>query len=188
MSSELLTCTSRDCPKRTGGAFIIAATVADRLSADEALFLSESNSIEDLWDTAALPQAIEAWEYLKTAEQLTPAVIGRMHSILMRNQDLLPVDRSAFRTCSVWVGGWEGRHWYAVQAMIEQWVIYANDIVTIPADSTTETTANAEETAADQPVVPVEPAAPDAPVGESGQPEAQVAPDAAAPAEQQPQQ
>ncbi|MGH2388327.1 MAG: hypothetical protein ACRDIE_08990, partial [Chloroflexota bacterium] len=48
-----------------------------------------------------LLQAIEAWEYLKTAEQLTPAVIRGMHSILMPNQDLQPKNRSSHTSNSV---------------------------------------------------------------------------------------
>jgi Fic family protein len=85
------------------------------------LFLSESNNIENVWDTASLLQAIRAWAYLRGQRSLTPAVITHMHGMLMRHHNLRPEEKGAFRTGPVWIGGREGRPWYAVPALMEAW-------------------------------------------------------------------
>ena len=90
------------------------------------LFLQESNNIEDVWDDQSFKQAKKAWNYLIKQDKLTPENICRMQGILSKY--LLEEKYSGkFRDCAVWIGGREGRPWYAIPSLIENWCKKANE-------------------------------------------------------------
>ena len=93
-------------------------------------FLWESNAIEDVKDDNSFAQALKAWQYLKKFKKLTVEILNKTHAILMKNQPLAEKAKGQFRKCAVWVGGREGKPWYALPELMEQWVVNANDVIT----------------------------------------------------------
>lgn len=88
-------------------------------------FLLESNAIEDVWDEQSYIQAKAAWDYLISLNELTPSAILKTHRILMKAK--LEYDElGAWRKEAVWIGGREGRPWYAVPDLINNWITQAN--------------------------------------------------------------
>lgn len=92
-------------------------------------FLWESNAIEDIRDDDSFAQALKAWQYLNKFEKLTVEILNKTHGILMKNQPLDKEAKGHFRKCAVWIGGREGKPWYALPELMEQWVVNANDVV-----------------------------------------------------------
>lgn len=91
------------------------------ISEEEQTFLKESNAIEGVYDQDSLDQAIYAWAYLRQQEKLTSSVILKTHKILMLHQKLMPDEKGYFRQVPVWVGGREGKPWYVIPEMVENW-------------------------------------------------------------------
>lgn len=84
------------------------------------LFLQESNNIEDIWDDQSLKQAKKAWNYLIKQDKLTPQNICKTQGI--GSKYLLEERFSGkFRDCPVWIGGREGRPWYVIPDLVEDW-------------------------------------------------------------------
>lgn len=65
-------------------------------------YLRESNAIEGVHDEAALSQAKEAWEYLKTQDTLTHETLKRVHELLLCNRQ--PDIAGEYRNVNVYVG------------------------------------------------------------------------------------
>lgn len=98
------------------------------LTAPEVEFLRESNNIEKEWDDKSLQDAILAWQWLKPKKKLTKTLILDIHQILMDTRDTLQQqDKGAFRNGPVWIGGREGKPWFVVPELIEQWLVVVND-------------------------------------------------------------
>lgn len=89
-------------------------------------FLIESNAIEGEYDTDSLIQAIYAWNYVIGEKELTPSVVKRTHKILMLHH-LVGNQKGYFREEPVCVGGREGRPYYAIPVLIENWCKSANE-------------------------------------------------------------
>jgi len=102
------------------------------LATEITTFLKESNAIEGVFDDDSLDQAILAWEYLISEEELSTAVILKTHKILMLHQPLELKFKGAFRKCKVWVGGREGLDWRNVPVAINEWVKDAMTSVEVP--------------------------------------------------------
>ncbi len=93
-------------------------------------FLLESNAIEGVTDSQSLQQALKAWQYITKWKELTGANILRTHAILMKGK-LDRQETGAWRRCQVWIGGREGKPWYAVPDLMSQWIKQANHSVQI---------------------------------------------------------
>jgi len=87
--------------------------------------LRESNAIEDVWDDDSLKQAVLAWEYCVKQPVMTPKVVLKTHEILMAHH-LFSDDLGKFRTCPVYIGGREGKPWFALPELMEQWCTRVN--------------------------------------------------------------
>lgn len=97
------------------------------MTADEITFLRESNNIEDEWDDISLQDAILAWEYIKDQPELTIENILETHKLLMANRDTIEDKyKGQFRDGPVWIGGREGKPWFVVSDLIENWCNDAN--------------------------------------------------------------
>lgn len=95
---------------------------------EELDFLRESNNVEDEWDDLALQDAILAWEYVKEQEKLTQEVVLETHRLLMQSRDTISdKDKGVFRDRKVYIGGHEGKPFYIVPDLINQWLIEANE-------------------------------------------------------------
>lgn len=95
---------------------------------DELDFLRESNNIEKEWDDMSLQDAILAWQFIKNCEQLTVDCILQVHRILMEHRDTIEDDeKGVFRNGTVYIGGREGRPWFSVPYLIEEWVDKVNE-------------------------------------------------------------
>lgn len=117
-----ITCTSIDCPERSGGK--CTATADSSLIVQ--LFLEESNKIEGVVDQDSLQQALKAWEYLIAQPELTPGVVLKTHKILMLHQKLRPNERGYYRRIAVglYKGGQlirEGMAWQHVADSVKVW-------------------------------------------------------------------
>lgn len=91
-------------------------------------FLKESNNIEGVWDQDSLNRAIKAWTYLIKEDWLSIETVLQTHKILMEGK-LRPQDLGAFRKYSVRISGREGKPWYALPELMENWVGSVNEIV-----------------------------------------------------------
>ena len=87
----------------------------DKITLD---FLRESNNIENEWGDKELQQAILAWQFILEQDELNTAVVLQTHKILM--QDKLK-DAGYLRRQPVWVAGREGKPFYALPELIENW-------------------------------------------------------------------
>lgn len=83
-------------------------------------FLRESNAIEDVWDEESLRCAKKAWKYVSKLKKLNCEALLTTHKILMQNQPILEKEKGSFRTVPVWIGGREGKPWYAVPELMAQ--------------------------------------------------------------------
>lgn len=93
-------------------------------------FLKESNAIEGVWDSPSLRQAIKAWMYIKKYKRLTIDNILKTHEILSHlATDIDEDQKGQFRKVPVWIGGREGKPWYALPELMNQWVMNANDLI-----------------------------------------------------------
>lgn len=88
-------------------------------------FLRESNAIEHVYDDKSLRKAVDAWDYIIEEPILTPKNILHTHRILMKGH-LKGKDLGHFRERAVWVAGREGKPWYAVPELMENWTHQAN--------------------------------------------------------------
>jgi len=93
---------------------------------NEILFLQESNNIEDVWDGTSLMQAMTAWKYLEEQKELDEEVILHTHKILMEGK-LDKKETGAWRKCAVWIGGHEGKPWFAIPELIRHWIMNTKD-------------------------------------------------------------
>ena len=83
-------------------------------------FLRESNNIEDEWGDDELAQAILAWHYVIKQKTLTPSIVKQTHEILMLHL-LKTSDRGSFRRGPVLISDREGRPWYWLDGLMENW-------------------------------------------------------------------
>ena len=83
-------------------------------------FLRESNAIEDVWDEESLKDALKAWNYVSKLKKLSCEAILKTHKILMEHQPILDKEKGIFRRVPVWIGGREGKPWYAVPELMAQ--------------------------------------------------------------------
>lgn len=98
---------------------------------DVTLFLKESNAIENVWDGESLKRAKKAWEYLISKDTLTVTAILTTHAILMEKK-LPNFALGAWRRQPVWVGGREGKPWYILPELMENWILDALTSVKVP--------------------------------------------------------
>jgi Fic family protein len=83
-------------------------------------FLIESNAIEDVWDDGSYLKANRAYHSLDKCTHLTPWYIKQVHSVLMDGKLEKP-ELGEWRKCAVYIGGREGRPWYAIPELIDNW-------------------------------------------------------------------
>lgn len=93
---------------------------------DDSLFLLESNKIEGIYDDASFIWAIEAWNYINKYKTLTVKRVLKTHAILMTQQDIRENEKGRFRMVPVWVGGREGKPWYILPHLVENWIRKVN--------------------------------------------------------------
>jgi Fic family protein len=97
------------------------------ITTEELDFLRESNNIEEEWDDKSLQDAILAWEHVRSKQKLTRKLILEVHALLMRSRDTLEnTQKGVFRDGPVWVGLREGKPWYVVPELIENWLSSVN--------------------------------------------------------------
>lgn len=89
-------------------------------------FLRESNAIEGIFDDEALLHAKISWNFLSRFKHIDAAAINFAHLCLMQPFDLESKYKGAFRREPVWIGGHEGKPWYVVPELIDQWCRVAN--------------------------------------------------------------
>jgi Fic family protein len=95
----------------------------------ELLFLKESNAIENVWDTDSLLDSFAAWDYIVSQDRLTPENILKTHAILMEHKTDIPKEAiGAWRQQVVYIGGHEGRPWFAVPTLVQEWCKVANSL------------------------------------------------------------
>lgn len=100
------------------------------MTIEELDFLRESNNIEDEWDDKSLQDAILAWQYVRHQMILKTRHILTVHEILMNSRNTIEAkDKGVFRNGPVWVGNREGRPWYAISNLIEEWLHRINERV-----------------------------------------------------------
>jgi Fic family protein len=90
-------------------------------------FLRESNNIEGVWNEDSLNQAVKAWTYLIKKDRLSIETVLQTHKILMEGK-LRPQDLGVFRKHSIRISGMEGKSWYALPELMENWVRSVNEI------------------------------------------------------------
>lgn len=83
-------------------------------------FLIESNAIEDVRDDVSYLKANRAYQSLDKCTRLTPWYIKQVHDILMDGKLKKP-ELGDWRKCAVYIGGREGRPWYAIPELIDNW-------------------------------------------------------------------
>lgn len=86
-------------------------------------FLSESNAIEGVYDEQSLTNAKMAWEHLAFHDLLTSKLIREVHSILMKDQDLLPSEKGAWRNIMVYIGGRAALNAIKIPEYIDNWLL-----------------------------------------------------------------
>jgi len=91
-------------------------------------FLEESNNIENVWDQDSLEQAIRAWDFIINKDQLSIEAILQTHKILMTGK-LNPQNVGTFRTHSIWIGTREGKPWFILSKLMEEWTKSINETV-----------------------------------------------------------
>jgi len=96
---------------------------------EELEFLRESNAIEGVHDALSYQQAIIAWQYLLTQEEMTTGVILKTHKILMLHQKLRPSEKGYFREIPVWVGGREGMEHDKIRPAATHWCVNVTDLI-----------------------------------------------------------
>lgn len=89
-------------------------------------FLKESNNIEDVWDDDSLMQAKYAWDYVIKQKEMSPGVVLKTHKILMLHRPLMPDEKGYFRKCAVYIGGREGKPWFALPELVAEWCLKVN--------------------------------------------------------------
>lgn len=82
-------------------------------------FLKESNNIESEYRDVALEDALKAWEYAMTLDELTINGILEVHRLLA--QRMRPDIAGRFRNCGVWVGNHAGAPWELVPGLMNEW-------------------------------------------------------------------
>lgn len=92
-------------------------------------FLRESNNIEHVRDDDALEQAILAWHYIKNEDRLTTSSVLKTHKILMLHK-LVGNRKGYLRQETVWIAGREGKPWFALPELVENWCEDMNDLTT----------------------------------------------------------
>lgn len=92
-------------------------------------FLWESNAIEDVTDDDSFAQALKAWQYLNKYDKLSVEILNKAHGILSKKSELPEDQKGQLRKVPVWIGGREGKPWYALPELIAQWVKNANDLI-----------------------------------------------------------
>ncbi len=105
------------------------------ITKEELDFLRESNNIEDEWDDLSLQDALLAWQYIKDQKALTVPVILETHRLLMKSRDTIDdPDKGRFRDGPVWIGGHEGKKWFAIPDLIESWIKDTETSIKIPGE------------------------------------------------------
>lgn len=84
-------------------------------------FLRESNNIENEWNDLFLQQAIFAWNYAMSEDELTPSVVLKVHKILMLHAKIRPDQRGYFRQEPVYIGGHEAKPWFVLRELVQNW-------------------------------------------------------------------
>lgn len=77
-------------------------------------FLIQSNAIEGVYGAKPYKDALTAWNFLSKQKIITPAVILRVHKLLMKN--LRPDIAGFWRHCDVFIGG-QKKKFYSVQTI-----------------------------------------------------------------------
>jgi Fic family protein len=90
-------------------------------------FLRESNNIEGVWNQDSLNQAIKAWTYLAKEDRLFIETVLQTHKILMEGK-LRPEDLGVFRKRPIRISGMEGKSWYLLPELMENWIGSVNEI------------------------------------------------------------
>lgn len=90
-------------------------------------FLRESNNIEGVWSQDSLNQAIKAWTYLVDEDRLSIETMLQTHKILMEGK-LRSQDLGVFRKRSIRISGREGKSWYELPELTENWVWSVNEM------------------------------------------------------------
>lgn len=83
-------------------------------------FLIESNAIEDVWDDGSYLKANNAYHSLDKCTKLSSFYIKQVHDILMDGKLKKP-ELGNWRKCAIYIGGREGRPWYAIPELIDDW-------------------------------------------------------------------
>jgi Fic family protein len=94
----------------------------------EILFLQESNNIENVWDADSLISAFDAWRYLRRWPKLYEEQILRAHRKLMLEK-IDPTECGYWRERPVYIGGREGKPYFAIPTLIKNWIKRANNLI-----------------------------------------------------------
>lgn len=106
-------------------------------------FLQHSNWIEREYDSQAVEDAMQAWDYIMSIKRLTSEDLLEVHKRLMEN--LNPRIAGKFREVAVYVGGRAGANHYAVPQMIASLVEEVNASIKEAGSSRSITTEDKEK-------------------------------------------
>ena len=92
-------------------------------------FLKESNAIERVYSNEALEDALEAWRYASTLNDLKLKSVLKIHWLLLKN--INPQIAGKIRDCDVWIGG-NIKKFMSEEFLISQlegWIINFNSYI-----------------------------------------------------------
>ncbi len=81
----------------------------------------QSNWIEGVYDRQSLHDAVDAWLYLVRQQELTGNIVRSVHNVLMLNH-LPPIERGAFRTVDVFIGGNKALNPILIPSAMREWL------------------------------------------------------------------
>lgn len=96
---------------------------------NEINFLEQSNFIENERTQEALDDAIKAWKYIIKKPKLNVDVILHAHKLLMNSRPIPERDKGNWRKQQVWIGNREGKPYYAVPLLMDQWIEASNALL-----------------------------------------------------------
>lgn len=91
-------------------------------------FLRESNAIEGVYDEDMFQQALYAWEYIMSLDNINTSNVKKVHKILMLHSGLMPNEKGYYRECPVWIGGKEAILYQRIQEHMILWVKEINQM------------------------------------------------------------
>lgn len=92
-------------------------------------FLKQSNFIENEWSAESFSDALMAWEYMRSQEQVSLIHILETHRLLMDTRPCSASWKGRLRTGKVWVGNKEMADFREVPKLLKRWIVRVNTLI-----------------------------------------------------------